>query len=339
MAYDNKRRYIVTGGAGMIGSALVWALNNRGIDNILIVDRLGNDEKWKNLVPLQYADYMDAELFLNTVKSKGDTLGNVGAVFHMGACSSTTETDANYLMENNFAYTRELANWAVSRRYRFLYASSAATYGDGEHGMSDQKDELYDLRPLNMYGYSKHLFDCHAAQRGISRGIVGLKFFNIFGPNEHHKGEMRSVVYKGYQQIVETGRLQLFKSHRPDFRDGEQKRDFLYVKDAVEMVLHLAERPLSGGLFNIGSGQAQTWLELGHAIFSALGRAPQIDFVDMPDHLRAKYQYFTQADMDKFNASDYPEPRTPLNEAVADYLQNYLMVGKHLGDEPWEDEE
>ena len=338
MAYDNKRRYIVTGGAGMIGSALVWALNNRGIDNILIVDRLGEDEKWKNLVPLQYADYMDADEFLEATKVKGDALGQVGAIFHMGACSETTETDCNYLMQNNFAYTRDLAQWASSRRYRFVYASSAATYGDGAEGMSDGAEDLYAYRPLNMYGYSKHLFDCHAVQKGMSRGILGLKFFNVFGPNEQHKGDMRSVVNKGFHQIMETGRLQLFKSYHPDYQHGGQKRDFLYVKDAVEMVLHLAEMPLAGGLFNIGSGHASTWLELGQAIFAALGRPSQIDFVDMPDQLRGKYQYFTQADMSRFQETSYPEALTPLQDSVRDYVQNYLRGSKHLGDEPWEDD-
>lgn len=323
----------------MIGSALVWALNNRGIDNILIVDRLSKDERWKNLVPLEYADYMDADDFLDWVKNREDGFGEIGTVFHLGACSSTTETDAGYLMRNNFAYTRDLAEWAVARRFRFVYASSAATYGDGSEGMSDLEENLYRFRPLNMYGYSKHLFDCYARQKGIDRGIVGLKFFNIFGPNEHHKGEMRSVVYKAFHQIMQTGRMQLFKSYHPDYRDGEQRRDFLYVTDAVEMTLHLAERPLSGGLFNIGSGRSSTWLHLAHALFAALGKPPQIDFVDMPEHMRGKYQYFTEADMTHFNATGYTETNMTLEESVTDYVQNYLLPGKYLGDEPWEDEE
>lgn len=339
MAYDNKRRYVVTGGAGMIGSAIVWALNNRGVDNILVVDRLGKDEKWRNLVPLQFADYMDADEFLKVAKTKGDTLGQIGAVFHMGACSSTTETDTQYLMQNNFAYTRDLAQWAVSRRFRFVYASSAATYGNGAEGMSDQSQALYAYRPLNMYGYSKHLFDCYAIQKGISRGVLGLKFFNVFGPNEHHKGEMRSVVHKGYHQILKTGKMQLFKSYHPDYKDGEQKRDFLYVKDAAEMALHLAELPLAGGVFNIGSGTASTWLELAQAIFAAMGRPSQIEIVDMPAHLREKYQYFTQADMTRFSETNYPESLTPLREGVRDYVQHYLMPGSHLGDEPWDEDE
>ncbi len=339
MAFDNKRRYIVTGGAGMIGSAIVWALNNRGIDNILVVDHLGTSEKWKNLTPLQFADYMDRDEFFDTVQKRGDTLGQVGCVFHMGACSATTETDAGYLMRNNFQYTRDLAQWAVSRRFRFLYASSAATYGDGAQGMSDENDDLYLYRPLNMYGYSKHLFDCHAAQKGISRGIVGLKFFNIYGPNEHHKGDMRSVVYKGYHQILQTGKLQLFKSYKPEYRDGEQKRDFLYVKDAVEMVLHLAEQPLTGGLFNIGSGQARSWLDLAHALFAAMARQPNIEFVDMPATLKDKYQYFTQADMTRFQETNYPESVNSLEDAVSDYVRNYLQPGDFLGDEPWDEED
>ena len=339
MAYDNKRRYVVTGGAGMIGSGIVWALNNRGIDNILIVDCLGKDEKWRNLVPLQYSDYLDAREFLQITKTKGDTLGPISTVFHMGACSSTTETNAKYLMRNNFAYTRDIAQWAVSRRFRFIYASSAATYGDGSEGMSDQTEALYAYRPLNMYGYSKHLFDCHAIQRGISRGITGLKFFNVFGPNEHHKDEMRSLVCKGYHEILQTGKMRLFRSHHPDYSDGEQKRDFLYLKDAVEMTLHLAEIPLAGGLFNLGSGQATTWLELAEAIFAAMGRPSQIEFIEMPEHLRDTYQYFTQAEMTRFQGTNYTEPMTSLEEAVRDYIQKYLIPGHYLGDEPWEEDE
>lgn len=323
----------------MIGSALVWALNNRGIDNILIVDRLRKDEKWKNLVPLQYADFMDPEEFIEATQVKGDPFGTIGSVFHMGACSSTTETDAGYLMKNNFQFTRKIADWAVGRRLRFVYASSAATYGDGSEGMSDQLKDLGVLRPLNMYGYSKQLFDLSAAKRGLDRGIVGLKFFNVFGPNEYHKGDMRSVVFKAFHQIMQTGRIQLFKSTHPDYGDGQQKRDFLYVTDAAEMALHLAERPLAGGLFNIGSGKASTWIELAQAVFAALGKPPQIEFVDMPEHMRAKYQNFTQADMTRFAETGYQENLLTLEEAVADYVQNYLLTGKHLGDEPWEEVE
>ena len=260
--------------------------------------------------------------------------GNVSAVYHLGACSATTERDCRYLIENNFQYTKTLCAWALARRSRFIYASSAATYGDGAHGMDDKSDDLARLRPLNMYGYSKHLFDLYAQRTGILKGIIGLKYFNVYGPNEDHKGEMRSVVAKAYEQIMSTGRLSLFKSHRPDYEDGKQMRDFLYVKDAVDATIHLAERPLAGGLFNLGCGEARTWLELAHAIFAALGRDPQIDFVEMPEHLRGKYQYHTCADIAKLRATGYSRPMTPLTEAVRDYVVNYLVTARFLGDEP-----
>jgi len=235
-------------------------------------------------------------------------------------------------MDNNFAYTKELAAWALGRGTRFIYASSAATYGDGAQGMDDQDPHLARLHPLNMYGYSKHAFDLHAQQQGWLDRIVGLKYFNVFGPNEDHKGDMRSLVNKAYQQILATGRVQLFKSHRPDYQDGEQKRDFLYVKDAVEMTIHFAEKATTaGGLYNLGSGQANTWLALTGAIFAALGRAPNIEFIDMPAVLRDKYQYFTQADIAKLRAAGYAPPVTPLAEAVRDYVQGYLVPNKKLG--------
>ena len=333
MPLSSEGYILVTGGAGFIGSALVWALNDRGHENILIADKLGSDEKWRNLVPLKYADYVDGDELLQRIQDNGETFGKVSTVFHLGACSATTETDSDYLMRNNFEYTKKLALWAMPRRSRFVYASSAATYGDGEQGMDDQDPDLMKLRPLNMYGYSKHLFDTFAQRGGFLRSLVGLKYFNVFGPNENHKGDMRSLVNKAYDQICETGRVRLFKSHREDFNHGEQMRDFLYVKDAVEMTIHLAERPLGGGLFNVGSGRAHTWIDLATAIFSALGMEPNIEFVDMPDHLRDKYQYFTQADISKLRAAGYNREVTPLADSVADYVRNYLVPDKRLGDE------
>jgi ADP-L-glycero-D-manno-heptose 6-epimerase len=328
-------RILVTGGAGFIGSALVWALNQRGHSDIVITDFLGSDEKWKNLVPLKYADYVDAAEFRRHLAQNAAVFGKFSAVFHLGACSATTEKNAAYLADNNFAYTKELATWSLASGARFIYASSAATYGDGAQGMDDKDDNLQRLRPLNMYGYSKHLFDLHAQRVGWLPRIVGVKYFNVYGPNEDHKGDMRSLVNKAYQQILATGRVQLFKSHKPEFKDGEQMRDFLYVKDAVEMTLHFAEHPKGktvGGLYNLGSGQANTWLTLTRAIFAALGRAPQIDFIDMPEVLRGKYQYFTQADIAKLRAAGYTRPMTPLEDAVRDYVQGYLVPSKKLGE-------
>jgi len=275
---------------------------------------------------------VDAEDLVNQVQAKSDKLGKFDAIYHLGANSATTERDANHLMKNNFEYTKILAHWALSIGARFVYASSAATYGDGSQGMDDKMTDLSRLRPLNMYGYSKHLFDQYAQRAGIGDRVVGLKYFNVFGPNENHKGDMRSVVNKAFGQIMETGRVQLFKSHRPDFRDGEQKRDFLYVKDAVNMTLFLGAHPMSGGLYNLGSGLAQSWFQLVTAIFAAWGRPPRIEFIDMPESLRAKYQYYTCADISKLRALGYTDPITPLEHSVADYVKNYLAQGKLLGD-------
>ncbi|KXU34023.1 ADP-L-glycero-D-mannoheptose-6-epimerase [Cephaloticoccus capnophilus] len=335
-------RILVTGGAGFIGSALIWELNQRGLTNILVSDILGSDEKWRNLTPLRFADYVEAPAFRAQLAEHPESFGKFSAIFHLGACSATTERDASYLIDNNYTYTKELARWALAHKTRFVYASSAATYGDGTRGMDDRSDELPALRPLNMYGYSKHLFDLHAQREGWLQSIVGLKYFNVFGPNEDHKADMRSLVNKAYQQIEQSGSVGLFKSYRPDYADGEQQRDFLYVKDAVAMTLFLAEGRLGdapvpnsdrpSGLFNLGSGEANTWLTLTRAIFAALGREPQINFIDMPESLRGKYQYHTRADIGKLRDAGYSAPVTPLADSVRDYVQNYLRPAKKLGE-------
>lgn len=328
----SKARILVTGGAGFIGSALVWELNRRGCERIVIADFLETSEKWRNLAPLAFEDYLEADDLLARMATK--SLGRFDLVLHMGACSSTTERDAAYLVRNNYQFTKELAAAALSSDARFVYASSAATYGDGSAGMNDDASPafLHALRPLNMYGYSKQMFDLYAAQRGLLDKIVGLKFFNVFGPNENHKGEMRSLVNKAFAQIEETGQIKLFKSYRPEYADGEQKRDFLYVKDAVDMTLHLAADNGTSGLFNIGSGEANTWLDLANSVFAAMGKPPNIQFVDMPNELRAKYQYFTQADIQRLREQGYARPITRLGEAVADYVRNYLVPDRHLAD-------
>lgn len=327
-------RILVTGGAGFIGSALVWALNQRGITDIVISDLLGTDEKWKNLVPLKFSDYVEATEFRPRLQADAKHFGRFSCVFHLGANSATTEKNAAHLIDNNFAYSKELAEWALKHQdARFIYASSAATYGDGLRGMDDKSDDLDALRPLNMYGYSKHLFDLHAQRQGWLKRIVGVKYFNVYGPNEDHKAGMRSLVNKAFAEITSTGRLGLFKSERADYKDGEQKRDFLYVKDAVEMTIHFAETaPHATGLFNLGSGEANTWLALADAIFAAMGRETQVWFKPLPDELRGKYQYFTQADITKLRDSGYTRALTPLAEAVRDYVQNYLTPGKKLGE-------
>jgi ADP-L-glycero-D-manno-heptose 6-epimerase len=339
-------RILVTGGAGFIGSAVVWALNRRGRSDIVVTDFLDPSKRWrgsvplgadvetkrKNLEPLRFSDFVEADSFRSRIASDPGAFGAFSTVFHLGACSSTTEMNTAYLEDVNFEYTRLLAGWALSRGTRFIYASSAATYGDGSEGMDDKASDIARLQPLNPYGRSKQDFDVHARDQGWLSRIVGLKYFNVFGPNEDHKGEMRSIVCKGFRQIQATGRVQLFKSYRPDFRDGGQKRDFLYVKDAVEMTLHFADAaPSAAGLFNIGSGQAHTWLELVNPIFSAMNLAPRIDFIDMPDVLRDKYQYFTQADISKLRAAGFTRPLTPLTDAVGDYVLNHLVPDKRLG--------
>lgn len=328
MTLTDSRRVLVTGGAGLIGSAVVWHLNRMGFDRILIADRMDRSEKWRNLVPLRYLDYLDAGDLLAALPK----IEHIDAVFHLGACSATTETDSDFLMRNNFEFTKTLAHWAIERGARFVYASSAATYGAREDDFREDLP-LHTLRPLNMYGYSKHLFDQYASSAGILDKITGLKYFNVFGPNEDHKADMRSVVHKAFHQIQSTGKLELFKSHRPDFEDGCQQRDFLYVKDAVAMTVHLAGRPEATGLYNLGSGTPHTWLDLAHAIFAALDREPNIEFIPMPDHLRGKYQYRTCATIDKLRAAGYEPPLTPLAEAVADYVRNYLLKDRRLGDE------
>jgi ADP-L-glycero-D-manno-heptose 6-epimerase len=273
---------------------------------------------------LQYTEYLEPWTLLARLSS--GSLGAFDFVFHLGACSSTTETNEEYLRENNYEYTRKLAEWALSAGTRFVYASSAATYGDGSAGMDDtDPGQLTRLQPLNLYGKSKQWMDLHALRQGWLDRIVGLKYFNVFGPNENHKGDMRSVVCKSYAQVLETGEIHLFKSYRPEYRDGEQRRDFLYVKDAVSMTLHLATSPAANGIFNIGSGQAHTWKELAYAVFAALGREPRIQYVEMPETIRDKYQYFTRADIGKLLSTGYRQQITALDDAVRDYIVNYLV--------------
>ncbi|MBV5339948.1 MAG: ADP-glyceromanno-heptose 6-epimerase [Deltaproteobacteria bacterium] len=327
---------IVTGGAGLIGSAVVQRLNHIGREDILIVDHLGLTDKWRNLAPLRFTDYLEKDAFERLLDS-GTTAsrlpgGKLDAVIHLGACSATTESDATYLIRNNFEYSRKLALTALAADARFIYASSAATYGDGEHGFIDNNSQLPQLRPMNMYGYSKQLFDLWALRLGILDKIVGIKYFNVYGPNEQHKAEMRSLVLKAYEQIGSTGTLRLFKSHRPEYGDGEQLRDFIYVKDAAAMTLHFFQNREAGGIFNVGGGTTVSWNRLARAVFSAMDRPVSIEYIDMPESIRATYQYLTCADTSKIRSAGYSEPVTPVEVAVADYVRNYLVPGKKLGD-------
>jgi ADP-L-glycero-D-manno-heptose 6-epimerase len=331
-------KIIVTGGAGLIGSAVVEELNKMGIEDILIVDHLGTSEKWKNLTRLKYQDYMEKDYFLKVLirfnqialnlDLDNDTevldsefifLENVTHIIHLGACSSTTETNATYLIENNFQYTKHLADFALENSIPFIYASSAATYGLGENGYSDSVD-LSLLKPLNMYGYSKHMFDVYAEKMGWLERITGLKYFNVFGFGEEHKADMRSVVLKGYEQISKTGKLQLFKSYRPDYKEGEQKRDFLYVKDAAKITLHLLFKK-KYGIYNVGRGVAETWNQLADSLFKAMNRDVHIEYIEMPEALRPKYQYFTKAETSKLLKAGYQFGFTSLDKACEEYVK------------------
>jgi len=317
-----SRKIIVTGGAGFIGRNLVAGLTERGVDDIIVVDDLGSTEKWRNLVGLRYEDYLDKDTFRSLIRE--NRLDGVRAILHMGACSATTEQDASFLADNNYQVTRELCEWCLTHGARFVYASSAATYGNGSLGYSDRDDVTPTLQPLNMYGYSKHMFDLWALKKGLLGLIAGLKYFNVYGPFEDHKGDMRSVVHKAYGQICETGKVKLFKSYKPEYADGEQVRDFVYVRDAVAVTLYLMEHPEASGLFNCGTGQARSWNALALAVFAAMGREPVIEYMDMPDVLRGKYQYFTQADMAKLRAAGYAVPFTTLEDGARDYVMTHL---------------
>lgn len=314
---------IVTGGAGFIGSAFVWKLNTQGIEDILIVDNLNYSEKWRNLVKLRFFDYMHKDEFIKIILAK-EMPFNVRAIIHMGACSSTTERNADYLMSNNYHYSCRLAEWSIAKNARFIYASSAATYGNGSLGFSDDDSTTNILRPINMYGYSKQLFDLWVIRNELNKRVVGIKFFNVFGPNEYHKGDMTSVVYKAFQQIKENGKVRLFKSYRSEYGDGEQRRDFVYVKDCVEVMWWFLNNPDINGIFNLGSGQSRTWNDLIKAAFSAMKMEPRIDYFDMPLEIRDQYQYFTEAKMEKLKMLRCPVPFRSMEESVSDYIVNHL---------------
>lgn len=321
---------VVTGGAGFIGSAVVWALNRAGEEEIIVVDELRNGEKWKNLNGLKFNDFYHKKDFYDMVAERNLPFDTT-AIIHLGACSATTERDADYLMNNNYKYSQEMVKFCAEKDARFIYASSAATYGDGEKGYDDNEEELESLRPLNMYGYSKHLFDLWLKHTGLNEKAAGLKFFNVYGPNEYHKNDMRSVVHKAFEQARDTGKVTLFKSHKPEYKDGEQMRDFVYVKDAVDMILFFLENKDISGLFNVGTASARTWNDLVTALFNAMGKPVNIEYIDMPEQLRGKYQYYTKANSDKIRNAGYTKPVHSLEEGVKDYVQNYLMKEMYLG--------
>jgi len=318
---------ILTGGAGFIGSCFLKRLNLEGISDVMVVDDIKDPAKEKNLRGKTYLGYVQKDDFLKQVKNKKAPVAEI--IVHMGACSSTIETDTDYIMRNNYEYSKSLLEWALEHNTRFIYASSAATYGDGSFGFSDSDENTKRLKPLNPYGNSKHLFDLWVMDNGLIDKVTGIKFFNVFGPNEYHKGEMRSIVCKKYKEILDTGKIALFKSYSKDYADGEQKRDFVYIKDAVEIMWHLFKNPEITGIFNLGTGIARTWNDLAKAMFFAMDVKPRIEYIDMPVEIRDRYQYFTQADMAKLRATKCPAHFRPLEESVKDYI-TYLKVGSYI---------
>ncbi|NBW40986.1 ADP-glyceromanno-heptose 6-epimerase [bacterium] len=321
--------YVVTGGAGFIGSAFIHKLNQEGIEDIIVVDELGTSPKWLNLLGKGYIDYVHKDHFLEHLEL-GRYRGQISCIVHMGACSATTEEDADYLMENNFHYSRTLCEYCLDNGVRFIYASSAATYGDGSLGFSDDPEKSMLFRPLNRYGYSKQLFDLWCIRKKVTDSVVGLRFFNVYGPNEAHKENMRSVVHKAYHELKETGEISLFRSYHTDYQDGEQKRDFIYVKDCADTLWWFTNNIRTNGIYNLGTGNARSWNDLANAIFHSLGIPPQIRYKEMPENLIEQYQYFTQAEMQNLEAAGCPLPQTSLEKGVEDYVQNYLETGKLL---------
>jgi ADP-L-glycero-D-manno-heptose 6-epimerase len=317
---------VITGAAGFIGSVLAWKLNALGRTDLLLVDqRARNSSKWENMKKRRYEIYLESDEFLRQLEKAGFH-GKISAMFHLGACSDTTEMDRDFLQKNNTEYTERLADWAIKNNVYFAYASSAATYGDGELGFSDADNLTPKLKSLNPYGQSKLDFDNWVLRHGFQNKITGFRYFNVYGPNEYHKNSMRSLADKGFHEAQSTGKLRLFKSYKNEYPDGGQKRDFIYVKDVVNAMIWFYQNPKVKGILNLGTGKAQSWNELAAALFKALGKPANIEYVDMPENLKNQYQYFTEADLTKLRNAGCPTTFRNLEEGVGDYVQRHLTL-------------
>lgn len=312
---------LITGAAGFIGSYLTGFLNRLGEDKILLVDKLGLKEKWKNVLGKKIVDFVDRDKFVDIM----DKFNNINFIYHLGACADTTETNLDYLMQNNFEYSKMLFRYAEQKKIPFIYASSAATYGSGESGYSDNESEIFSLRPINPYGFSKHLFDEWVLrQTDKPQYWAGFKFFNVYGPNEYHKGRMASVIFHAFNQIKTTGKIKLFKSHREGFKDGQQRRDFIYVKDVAKVLTFCYQNKINSGIYNLGTGISRTFYDLALNVVNNTEPLAKIEYFDMPEDLREKYQYFTEANMDKLKAAGYVEEFTSLEDGIKEYVTEFL---------------
>jgi len=322
---------LITGAAGFIGSALAWALNRRGRNDLVLVDRFGSGGKWKNIVGLRFRQFVDrTELFEQLATAPWAR--EIEAVFHIGACTDTTLNDADFFLKWNYEYSCKLCEWSLARDICFLYASSAAVYGDGALGFSDEPDLTFKLKPMNAYGLSKWMFDKYILENDLYRRVAGFRFFNVFGPNEYHKGRMASVIFHTYPQARDRGVIRLFESHRPDVAHGEQKRDFIYIEDVLDAMLFVFDHPECHGILNVGSGYAHSFNELAAAVFAALGKPVNIEYFPMPEDLRERYQYHTCANLSRLQNAGFSPPVARFTERVKHYVSDYLSTSKYLSD-------
>jgi ADP-L-glycero-D-manno-heptose 6-epimerase len=320
---------ILTGGAGFIGSCFLWKLNQEGIKDVLVVDHLDNSEKWKNLIGKNYCDYIQKNDFFNAVVNK--QAPKPQSIVHLGACSSTTLSNTDYYIKDNYEYSKVLALWAFELGVPFVYASSAATYGDSKRDCDcdDDISKIRNLSPTNMYGFSKHMFDLWLLNNNYTGKATGVKFFNVFGPNEYHKGDMRSIICKNFNNVSGKGVIKLFKSYNANYPDGGGRRDFVYIKDVVSALWFLFKNPSKTGIFNLGTGKSRTWNDVAKSMFAVVGKKENIEYVDMPDFLKSKYQYFTEAKMDNLKHAGYDKPFMELEDSVKDYC-SYLKNKSYL---------